>query len=116
MTGNQSQTRKSSCHTKSSWRSKPILSIRARLIVLALLIIAPLVFERVHGLEAARAQRNDSARSEVMDLAQRGAASQREIIYSIRALLEVVARAYARMPLAPADCNQYLTALIGNVP
>ena len=28
---------------------KPILSIRARLIVLALLTIAPLMFERVHG-------------------------------------------------------------------
>ena len=116
MTGNQTQAGKPSRHTKSSWRSKPILSIRARLIVLALMIIAPLVFERVHGLEAARAQRNDSARSEVMDLAQRGAASQREIVYSIRALLEVVARAYARMPLAPADCSKYLTALIGNVP
>ena len=48
MAGNQTQTR------KPSWRGKPILSIRARLIVLALLIIAPLVFERVHGLEAAR--------------------------------------------------------------
>ena len=83
--------------------------------MLALLIIAPLVFERVHGLEA-RTVRNDQARSEVMDLAQRGAASQREVIYSVRALLHVVARAYARMPLAPADCNKDLAALTGNVP
>src|SRR5579862_7676844 len=122
MAGNQTQTRKSSwriwssLRTQLSRRSKPILSIRARLIVLALLIIAPLVFERVHGLEAARAQRNDRARAEVMDLAQRGAASQREVIYSVRALLEVVARAYASMPPAAADCNKYLTALTGSVP
>jgi diguanylate cyclase (GGDEF)-like protein len=101
---------------KPSWRGKPILSIRARLIVLAVLIIAPLVFERVHGLETARAQRNDHARTEAMDLAQHGAESQREIIYSVRALLQVVASAYARMPFDPADCNKYLTALTGNVP
>ena len=31
--------------------SKPMLSIRARLIVLALIAIAPLMIERVHGLE-----------------------------------------------------------------
>jgi diguanylate cyclase (GGDEF)-like protein len=101
---------------KLPWRGKPILSIRARLIVLALLIIAPLVFERVHGLETARVQRSDHARTEVMDLAQHGAESQREIIYSVRALLQVVAGAYARMPFDPATCNKYLTALTGNVP
>jgi diguanylate cyclase (GGDEF)-like protein len=101
---------------KPSWQSKYMLSIRARLIVLALLIIAPLVFERIHGLEAARVQRNEEARTEVMDLAQRGVDSQREAISSIRAFLQVVARSYARMPFAAADCNTYLTALASNVP
>src|ERR1700722_17123364 len=89
-------------HTKarkpSSWRSKPILSIRARLLVLALLAIAPLVFDRVHGLELARGHRIDRARTEVIDLARRATESQREIIYSVRALLQIVARAYAKMP------------------
>jgi diguanylate cyclase (GGDEF)-like protein len=101
---------------KPSWRSKPILSIRARLIFLALLAISPLVFDRLHGLENARAQRIERARTEVIDLAQRGTESQREIIYSVRSLLQIVARAYARTPFDPADCNQYLTALTGNVP
>jgi diguanylate cyclase (GGDEF)-like protein len=101
---------------KPSRRRKPILSIRARLVVLALLAIAPLVFERVHTLEAARVHRIEEARIEVADMARRGVASQREIIYSVRALLELVARAYARMPFDPADCNKYLTALTGNVP
>jgi diguanylate cyclase (GGDEF)-like protein len=100
---------------KPSWLSKSMLSIRGRLIVLALLIIAPLVFERIHGLEAARVQRNEQARTEAMDLAQRGVESQREVIYSVRALLQVVARSYARMPFDAADCNKYLTALTGNV-
>ncbi len=100
---------------KPSWLSKSMLSIRGRLIVLALLIIAPLVFERIHGLEAARVQRNEQARTEAMDLAQRGVESQREVIYSVRALLQVVARSFARMPFDAADCNKYLTALTGNV-
>ena len=107
-------------HTKarkpSWWRSKPILSIRARLLVLALLAIAPLVFDRVHGLELARGHRIDRARTEVIDLARRGTESQREIIYSVRVLLQIVARAYAKVPLDAANCNQYLTALTGNVP
>jgi diguanylate cyclase (GGDEF)-like protein len=98
-----------------SWLGKYMLSIRARLIVLALLIIAPLVFERIHGLEAARVQRNEQARTEAMDLAQRGVESQREVIYSIRALLQVVGRSYARMPFDANDCSKYLSALTGNV-
>ena len=100
---------------KPSRRSKPILSIRARLIVLALLAITPLVFDRIHGLEAARAQRTDRARTEVIDLARRGVESQREIISSIRSLLQIMSRVYAKMTPDPATCNQYLTALTGTV-
>jgi diguanylate cyclase (GGDEF)-like protein len=99
-----------------SRRNKPFLSIRARLMVLALLAIAPLMFERVRGLEAARTQHTEQASAEVIDLARRGAEAQRETIYSIRALLQVVARTYARMPLDPADCNKYLSDLTSNVP
>ena len=107
-------------HTKarkpSSWRSKSILSIRARLLVLALLAIVPLVFDRVQGLELARSHRIDRARAEVIDLARHGAESQRQIIYSVRSLLQIVARGYAKVPVEVANCNQYLTALTGNVP
>src|ERR1700734_3376032 len=98
-------------HTKarkpSSWRSKPILSIRARLLVLALLAIVPLVFDRVQGLELARSHRIDRARAEVIDLARHGAESQRQIIYSVRSLLQIVARGYAKVPAEGANCNQY---------
>ena len=51
-------------------RKKPILSIRARLIVLALLAIAPLMFERVHALESARAKRTADAHTQVIELAR----------------------------------------------
>ena len=74
------------------------------------------MFDRVHGLELARGHRIDRARAEVIDLARRGTESQRQIIYSVRSLLQIVARAYAKVPADAANCNQYLTALTGNVP
>ena len=95
---------------------KRILSIRARLIVLALLAMAPLMFERVHALEAARAERTERANAEVIDLARRGADAQQEIIYSVRALLQIVARIYDRIPFEQSDCDQYLTNLASNIP
>jgi diguanylate cyclase (GGDEF)-like protein len=99
-------------HPRRAW---PRLSVRARLIALALFIIAPLVFERVHGLEAARTNRIERAHAEVIDLARRGTESQRDVIYSVRSLLQVLASVYARVPLDAANCNRYLADIAGNI-
>jgi diguanylate cyclase (GGDEF)-like protein len=96
--------------------SKPMLSIRARLIVLALIAITPLMIERVHGLEEARAIRTERANNDVIDLARRGAESQRQIIYSVRSLLQIVSRVYAKLPFDSGNCNQYLGDLTTNIP
>ena len=109
----------SSCHVKSQQPRnlrKPVLSIRARLIVLALLAIAPLVIERVHGLEKARVERMERAHNEVMELAWRGVDAQREIVYSVRALVQIVSRVYVKAALEAPGCNQYLTDLTANIP
>jgi diguanylate cyclase (GGDEF)-like protein len=98
------------------WRHKPILSIRARLIVVALLAIAPLMIERVRGLERARAERVEFARAQVIDLAHGGEAAQREIIHSMRAMLQVVARLYGPTLPDQTECNRTLTDLANNVP
>src|SRR5262249_32028606 len=111
MLDNQVKARK-----PSPRRAKPILSIRARLIVLALLAITPPIFDRIHGLQVTRGHRIDRARAEVVDLARHGTQAQREIISSVRALLQIVGRVYAKMPTDQASCSQYLTALTGNVP
>jgi len=97
-------------------RQQPILSIRARLIVLALLAIVPLVLERVHSLERARGERAELVRSQLIDLARSGEAAQREIIDSARTLLRVIARTHERMPLDTPDCNRSLADLTANVP
>ena len=101
---------------QKSWRSKPILSIRARLIVVALLAIAPLMLERVRGFERTRTERVELALARMTDLARSGAEAQREVVYSMRALLQVIARIYAKMSLDPADCNQTLAELTGKIP
>jgi diguanylate cyclase (GGDEF)-like protein len=101
---------------KPSQRKRPILSIRARLIVLALLAVGPLMLERVHSLERARADRSERAYAEAAEMAHRGADAQREIIYSTRALLQVVARAYTRLPHDPGSCDKTLPDLSERIP
>jgi diguanylate cyclase (GGDEF)-like protein len=97
-------------------RNRPFLSIRARMIVLALLAIAPLMIERVHSLEKARAARTERANAEVVDLARRGVEAQREIISTVRALLQIVSRIYAKAPLEPAACNHDMADLTSHIP
>jgi len=101
---------------KRTLRRKPILSIRARLIVIALLAIAPLMFERVHALESARIERTAEAHAQAIELARRGAEAQEETISSVRALLQIVASVFVKMPFETADCNHYLTDLASNTP
>ena len=101
---------------KPTQRKKPTLSIRARLIVLALLAIAPLMFERVHALESARSERTAAAHAQVIELARQGAEAQEQTISSVRALLQIVASVFVKMPFETADCNHYLTNLASNIP
>src|SRR6202167_222524 len=101
---------------KPSRRGKPLLSIRARLIVVALLTITPLIFERVRGLERARAERIEIAQTQVIDLARGGAEAQRSVVYSLRAVLQLIAGIYSKTPQQQPECNQTLSTLAGNVP
>ena len=100
----------------SARRHKPFLSIRARLLVLALLAITPLLLERVHGLEAARAARTERANADVVDLARRGVEAQRDIISSTRAILQIVTRVFAKIQIDRSNCSQYMTGLTANIP
>jgi len=97
-------------------RHKPILSIRARLIVLALLATAPLMIERVRGLEQARADRTERANAEVIELARRGVESQRDVVFSVRALVQLVSRVYARLPADALSCNRTLANVTAKIP
>jgi hypothetical protein len=95
---------------------KPILSIRARLVILALLAVVPLMLDRVRVLEQTRLERIDDAATDVLDLARRGADGQREIIATARAMLQVMARAYVGMLASGTTCNFYLSDLAASMP
>ena len=97
-------------------RNKPFLSIRARLLILAVLAIAPLMIERVHELEAARAAGTERANAEVVELARRGVEAQREIVSSTRAILQIVSRVYAKVAIERSNCNRYMAGLTTNIP
>src|SRR5262249_50822706 len=92
---------------------KPRVSIRARLIVLALLILVPLMLDRVRLLEATRAERIDNAHAEALDIAKRGVDMQLEVVNSTRAVLQVIARAYLALvttgPQHVKDCDAFVT-------
>ncbi len=68
-----------------------MFGIRARLVILALILVVPLMVDRVVVLENTRANQVKQATDELMKLAQHSAAAQREIISSVEALLRSAA-------------------------
>ena len=72
-------------------RFKASFGIRARLVVLALILVVPLMVDRVLVLENTRANRVEMATSELSKLAQQSAVAQREMISSIEAMLRSAA-------------------------
>jgi hypothetical protein len=68
--------------------STPFLSIRGRLVLLALLIVVPLMVDRVRLVENSRNERIALTASEVLELTRRGAEGQREIITTVRSMLQ----------------------------
>jgi diguanylate cyclase (GGDEF)-like protein len=70
---------------------KALLGIRARLALLALILVVPLMLERVRSLEDTRAKQVAAASQEFAHLAQHSANAQREVISSVEAMLKSAA-------------------------
>ena len=68
-----------------------LLGIRARLAILALILVAPLMLDRARSLEGARAKQLASASHEFAELAQHSADTQREVISSVETMLKSAA-------------------------
>src|SRR5262245_35271711 len=101
---------------KQAKAGPPSLSIRGRLVVLALLIVVPLMVDRVRVLEASRSERIASTASEVLELTRHGAEGQREVVTTVRAMLQVTARAYVAMMARGDTCNLNIRDLVGDMP
>jgi diguanylate cyclase (GGDEF)-like protein len=70
---------------------KQLLGIRARLALLALILVAPLMLERARSLEDARSKQVALASQEFSQLARHSADAQREVISSVEAMLKSAA-------------------------
>ena len=70
---------------------KKLLGIRARLALLALILVAPLMLERARSLEDARAKQIAHASQEFKDIAQHTVQAQREVISSVETMMKSAA-------------------------
>jgi diguanylate cyclase (GGDEF)-like protein len=70
---------------------KQLLGIRARLALLALILVAPLMLERARSLEDARSKQIALASQEFSNLAQHSAETEREVISSVETMLKSAA-------------------------
>ncbi len=92
------------------------LSIRARLMILAVIAIVPIVLERVHNEQFDRDQRVNAAYKQAHSIALQAAARQNEVIVSTRTLLQVVADTRAAFSIVDQPCNMVLKNIADAAP
>lgn len=89
-----------------------LLGIRARLALLALILVAPLMLERARSLENARNKQIALAYADFARLAQHSADGQLEVISSVETVLKWAANIQASKEAAGRSCE----ALRASVP
>ncbi len=95
---------------------KKLLGIRARLALLALILVAPLMLERARSLEDARARQIVLASKEFSELAQHSADTQREVISSVETMLKSAAYIRASAGGVGRSCDILRASLPVNLP
>lgn len=70
---------------------KGLFSVRARLVVLALIMVVPFMADRVRTLESSRASQARAVSVQLLNSARNNAEAQREMVSSIEALLKTAA-------------------------
>lgn len=94
---------------------KKLLGIRARLALLALVLVTPLMVERVRSLENMRAKEMAAASQEFTNLVRHSADAHREVISSVETILK--STAYIRASVGVArSCDIMRASLPSNLP
>src|SRR5579872_4950411 len=93
-----------------------LFGIRARLALLALILVAPLMLERARSLEEARNKQIALAYSEFSRIAEQSAESQREAISSVETVLKSAAHIQASRQTADASCDTLSASLPVRLP
>lgn len=94
---------------------KKLLGIRARLAMLAVLLVAPLMLDRVRSLEDARAKQIAHAAEEYATITQHSAETQREVISSVETMLKSAAYIRASSGIG-RSCEILRASLPTNLP
>jgi diguanylate cyclase (GGDEF)-like protein len=95
---------------------KQILGIRARLALLAVILVLPLMLERTRSLEEARAQQIAQASAEFTTIARHSADAQREVISSVEAILKSEAFIRASAGGVSRSCDVLRASLPSSLP
>jgi diguanylate cyclase (GGDEF)-like protein len=95
---------------------KQLLGIRARLALLAVILVAPLMLERARSLEDARAKQIAAASEEFSSLARHSADMQREVISSVETVLKSAAYIRASAGGVTRTCDILRASLPTNLP
>jgi diguanylate cyclase (GGDEF)-like protein len=96
-------------------RLKKLLGIRARLALLALMLVAPLMLERVRSLEDTRGKQIALAAEEYANITQHSAETQREVISSVETMLKSAAYIRASSGIG-RSCEILRASLPANLP
>src|SRR5262245_19692542 len=94
---------------------KKLLGIRTRLAVLALVLVAPLMLERVRSLEETRSKQMAAASEEFANLTRHSTNIQREVISSVETMLKSAAYIRASGGIA-RSCEILRASLPTNLP
>src|SRR5580692_7976134 len=95
---------------------KQLLGIRARVALLAVILVAPLMLERARSLEDTRAKQVAQASEEFMRLANYSADAQREVISSVETMLKSAAYIRASAGGVGKACDILRASLPTNLP
>ena len=95
---------------------KKLLGIRARLVLLALILVAPLMLERARSLEDARAKEVAAASNELTNLAQHSANTLKEVISSVETVLKSAAYIRASVGGIGRSCDILRASVPANLP
>jgi diguanylate cyclase (GGDEF)-like protein len=94
---------------------KKLLGIRARLAMLAVMLVAPLMLERVRSLENTRARQITIASEEYANITHHSAETQREVISSVETMLKSAAYIRASGGIG-RSCEILRASLPANLP
>jgi len=94
---------------------KQLLGIRTRLALLALLLVAPLMVERVRSLEDTRVKQVAQTVQEYADLVEHSSETQREIVSSVETILKSTAYIRASGGIS-RSCDIMRASLPSNLP